>query len=48
MLVELENIPAKVEKVLKLNDQIKEIAYTFKDTPNFFIPRPWIQFFRWR
>jgi glucosamine--fructose-6-phosphate aminotransferase (isomerizing) len=35
MLVELENIPAKVEKVLKLNDQIKEIAYTFKDTPNF-------------
>lgn len=35
MLVELENLPAKVEKVLKLNDQIKEIAETFKDTPNF-------------
>jgi glucosamine--fructose-6-phosphate aminotransferase (isomerizing) len=35
MLVELENLPAKVEQVLKLNDQIKEIAYTFKDTPNF-------------
>lgn len=35
MLVELENLPAKVERVLKLNDQIKEIAYTFKDTPNF-------------
>jgi glucosamine--fructose-6-phosphate aminotransferase (isomerizing) len=35
MLVELENIPAKVEQVLKLNDLIKEIAYTFKDTPNF-------------
>lgn len=35
MLVELENIPAKVERVLKLNDSIKEIAYTFKDTSNF-------------
>jgi glucosamine--fructose-6-phosphate aminotransferase (isomerizing) len=35
MLVELENTPVKVEQVLKLNDQIKEIAYTFKDTPNF-------------
>jgi len=35
MLVELENIPAKVEQVLKLNDEIKEIAYTFKDTSNF-------------
>jgi glucosamine--fructose-6-phosphate aminotransferase (isomerizing) len=35
MLVELENIPAKVERVLKLNDKIREIAYTFKDTPNF-------------
>jgi glutamine---fructose-6-phosphate transaminase (isomerizing) len=35
MLVELENIPAKVEQVLKLNDQIKEIAYTFKDVSNF-------------
>lgn len=35
MLVELENIPSKVEQVLKLNDSIKEIADTFKDTPNF-------------
>lgn len=35
MLVELENIPSKVEQVLKLNDTIKEIAETFKDTPNF-------------
>ena len=35
MLVELENIPAKVEKVLKLNDEIKEIAATFKDATNF-------------
>ncbi len=35
MLVELENIPAKVEQVLKLNDEIKEIAETFKDTSNF-------------
>lgn len=35
MLVELENIPAKVEKTLKLNDQIREIAYTFKDATNF-------------
>lgn len=35
MLVELENIPLKVEQVLKLNEKIREIAYTFKDTPNF-------------
>jgi glucosamine--fructose-6-phosphate aminotransferase (isomerizing) len=35
MLVELENIPAKVERTLKLNDQIREIAYTFKDVSNF-------------
>jgi glucosamine--fructose-6-phosphate aminotransferase (isomerizing) len=35
MLVELENIPAKVEAVLKLNDEIKEIADTFKDARNF-------------
>jgi glucosamine--fructose-6-phosphate aminotransferase (isomerizing) len=35
MLVELENIPTKVEKVLKLNDQIKVIAETFKDATNF-------------
>ncbi len=35
MLVELENLPAKVEQALKLNDQIREIAYTFKDATNF-------------
>jgi glutamine---fructose-6-phosphate transaminase (isomerizing) len=35
MLVELENIPSKVEQVLKLNDEIREIAETFKDATNF-------------
>ena len=35
LLTELENIPAKVAEVLKLNDQIKEIAETFKDATNF-------------
>lgn len=35
LLVEMENIPAKVEKALQLNDRIKEIADTFKDAPNF-------------
>ncbi|MBL7842321.1 MAG: glutamine--fructose-6-phosphate transaminase (isomerizing) [Cyclobacteriaceae bacterium] len=35
MLVELETIPEKVEKVLGLNDKIREIAYTFKDVSNF-------------
>jgi glucosamine--fructose-6-phosphate aminotransferase (isomerizing) len=35
MLVELETIPDKVERVLKLNNKIREIAYTFKDVPNF-------------
>jgi glutamine---fructose-6-phosphate transaminase (isomerizing) len=35
LLTEMENIPSKVERVLKLNDQIKEIAYTFKDSSNF-------------
>jgi glucosamine--fructose-6-phosphate aminotransferase (isomerizing) len=35
MLVELENIPAKVEKALKLNDQIEKIAHIFKDARNF-------------
>jgi glutamine---fructose-6-phosphate transaminase (isomerizing) len=35
LLTEMENIPAKVERVLQLNDQIKEIAYTFKDASNF-------------
>jgi glucosamine--fructose-6-phosphate aminotransferase (isomerizing) len=35
MLVELETIPSKVEKVLKSNDIIRKIAYTFKDATNF-------------
>lgn len=35
LLVEMENIPAKVERALKLNDQIKEIADIFKDARNF-------------
>lgn len=35
ILVEMENIPAKVEKTLKLNDQILEIAEAFKYAENF-------------
>jgi glutamine---fructose-6-phosphate transaminase (isomerizing) len=35
MLVEMENIPLKVEKVLKLNAQIQVIAEEFKDVRNF-------------
>ena len=35
MLVELENIPAKVEEVLRQNDKIRELAYIFKDATNF-------------
>ena len=35
LLVDMETIPAKVEKALLLNDQIKEIAETFKDATNF-------------
>jgi glutamine---fructose-6-phosphate transaminase (isomerizing) len=35
MLVEMENIPAKVEKVLKLNSKIQAIADEFKDVSNF-------------
>lgn len=35
VLVEMENIPLKVEKALKLNAQIQEIAATFKDSSNF-------------
>jgi glucosamine--fructose-6-phosphate aminotransferase (isomerizing) len=35
LLIELENIPDKVEQVLKVNDKIREIAYTFKDSTNF-------------
>lgn len=35
MIAELDNIPAKVEKALKLNSQIKYIADIFKDSKNF-------------
>ena len=35
LLVEMENIPAKVEQALKLNEQIEQIAATFKDAHNF-------------
>ena len=33
-MVELDQIPGKIESVLKLNDQIKEIAEIYKDHPN--------------
>ncbi len=35
LLVEMENIPAKVEKALQLNKQIEAIADEFKDATNF-------------
>ncbi len=35
LMVEMENIPNKVEKVLEHNEQIFEIAATFKDSSNF-------------
>lgn len=35
LLTEMENIPAKVEEVLKLNAQIQTIADIFKDASNF-------------
>ncbi len=35
LLVELENIPDKIEKALKSNDTIKEISERFKDAANF-------------
>jgi glucosamine--fructose-6-phosphate aminotransferase (isomerizing) len=35
LMVELNSIPAKVEKALLLNDEIEVIAQTFKDVPNF-------------
>lgn len=35
MLVELESIPAKVEKVLQSNEKIQHIAAEFKDVTNF-------------
>ena len=33
-MVELDQIPDKIEKALLLNDQIKEIAAIYKDHPN--------------
>ncbi|PIQ19966.1 MAG: glutamine--fructose-6-phosphate transaminase (isomerizing) [Cytophagales bacterium CG18_big_fil_WC_8_21_14_2_50_42_9] len=35
LMIELENIPAKIEKALELNDKIVEIAEEFKDVSNF-------------
>ncbi|MBL7877585.1 MAG: glutamine--fructose-6-phosphate transaminase (isomerizing), partial [Cyclobacteriaceae bacterium] len=35
LLVEMENLPSKIEKILTLNDKIKEIAAEFKDSSNF-------------
>ncbi len=35
LLRELEGIPAKVEKTLLMNDQIRRIAYEFKEASNF-------------
>ena len=35
LLIELENIPAKVAEVLAVEDQIKEIAAKYKDSRNF-------------
>jgi glucosamine--fructose-6-phosphate aminotransferase (isomerizing) len=35
LMIELENIPAKVEKALELNESVLEIAETFKDVSNF-------------
>lgn len=34
LLYEMEAIPSKVEEVLKLNDKLREIAYTYKDSRN--------------
>ncbi len=34
-LVELENIPSKIEKVLEANPKVEEIAKIYKDAPNF-------------
>ncbi len=35
LINEIENIPEKVEKTLKLSEKIKAIAYEFKDARNF-------------
>jgi len=34
LLYEMEAIPAKIEEILKLNDKLREIAYTYKDSRN--------------
>jgi len=34
MLYEMEAIPSKIQEVLKLNDQLREIAYSYKDSRN--------------
>jgi glutamine---fructose-6-phosphate transaminase (isomerizing) len=34
LLYEMDSIPAKIEEVLKLNDKLREIAYTYKDSRN--------------
>jgi glutamine---fructose-6-phosphate transaminase (isomerizing) len=34
LLYEMEAIPSKIEEVLKLNDQLREIAYVYKDSRN--------------
>lgn len=34
LIVELENIPSKIEQVLKVNDQVKYIASEIKNAPN--------------
>ncbi|MBI2721898.1 MAG: glutamine--fructose-6-phosphate transaminase (isomerizing) [Bacteroidetes bacterium] len=34
LLYEMEAVPSKIDEVLKLNDQMKEIAYTYKDISN--------------
>ncbi len=38
LLVEMENIPCKVEKALKLNDQIEKIAASFQRCTQFYLP----------
>jgi len=35
ILTELEHIPDKVQKTLKLNDKIRQLAELYKDSPNF-------------
>jgi glucosamine--fructose-6-phosphate aminotransferase (isomerizing) len=42
LLNELDSIPAKVEKVLKTEAQIKYIADIYKDATNALVPGPWV------